>query len=86
MSHTGTYQFFSSIGSKPFAMQITLPVPIPTLSVSNTPKVSVCVTGSNTLKFFIAVAKIIIVSFLDYATKKPSRLNWHFSLDGFIYY
>ncbi len=70
MSHTGTYQFFSYIGSKLFAMQITLPVPISTLSVSNTPKVSVCVTGSNTLKFFIAVAKIIIVSFLDYVNQK----------------
>ena len=52
---TGTYQFFWSIGSRSFAMQTRLPVPISPFSSCMPPNFSGCSIGDKTPKFLIAL-------------------------------
>ena len=54
MVQIGTYQFFRSMGSRSFAIQITLPLPISSLSSLIPPNFSGSATGSSTPKFLIA--------------------------------
>lgn len=65
INHTGTYQFFSSIGNKSAAMQMTLPVPTSTLSVSKPPKFST-LSWSNVTSNFITPSSVVYMIIFDY--------------------